>query len=181
MHITQWVKSNKHNTGQGVLLTGEVIQTNNIHTNEIDIEHIANALGNICRYGGQVKQFYSVAEHCVMMTRLGAYNDQFKLKILLHDAAEAYLGDVVTGLKQYLPEYRVIERILQAKIHAKFDCLPSDIETARIKSLDQLAFRIEVADLYSNRPYMRELEYWNPREASKIFLETFDNVCPDQL
>ncbi len=71
----------------------------------IDPHDIAHALAMTCRYGGQIKRFYSVAEHVLLvrdlMAHQGATGDLLRAA-LLHDAAEAYLGDVVAPLKYAL-------------------------------------------------------------------------------
>lgn len=72
-----------------------------------NIEDIAHALANICRWTGHTSRFYSVAEHCIRAAAIAP--PECKLHVLMHDATEAYLGDVATPLKQLLPEYSRIE------------------------------------------------------------------------
>ena len=67
---------------------------------DIDIEDIAHGLAYTCRFNGQSTAFYSVAQHSLMVADLVA--DELKLEALMHDAAEAYLGDVVKPLKEAL-------------------------------------------------------------------------------
>ncbi len=80
------------------------------------LDDIAHALSLTCRYGGHVKRFYSVAEHSCLVFELlrhcqrkrwDALPDsdggrELSRAALLHDAAEAYLGDVVAPLKYAL-------------------------------------------------------------------------------
>jgi hypothetical protein len=92
----------------------------------IDIDDTAWALSNICRFGGHSSRFYSVAEHSVLVGEHLFHstkgNRRLALAGLLHDATEAYLGDVPRPLK-YRPEfafYREAEAKLEAAIFHKF-------------------------------------------------------------
>lgn len=69
---------------------------------------IARGLSHQCRYAGHVKRFYSVAEHCILMS-LVMPTRELALAALLHDAAEAYVVDVPRPLKRNLPGYAQIE------------------------------------------------------------------------
>lgn len=64
---------------------------------EILIEDIAHSLAHVCRFNGHTRTFYSVADHSIRVAE--ALPDKLKLWGLLHDAAEAYLGDVVGPIK----------------------------------------------------------------------------------
>lgn len=63
----------------------------------LDPYTISDRLGQLCRFSGATKSFYSVAEHSVIMSKLVAA--PLRLPALLHDAAEAYIGDVIRPVK----------------------------------------------------------------------------------
>ena len=84
---------------------------------------IAGALSKICRFGGQCEWFYSVAEHCWHCTQQAIADGlpvEAQRAVLLHDAAEAFAGDIVKPLKIMLGEYGRIERRIEDVIAAKF-------------------------------------------------------------
>lgn len=88
----------------------------NPYPEQVRIEDIAHALSMICRFGGHTRRFYSVAEHSVHVSRHCAPEDA--MAGLLHDAAEAYVGDLIRPIK-HLPEltaYRDAEDHLLAMI-----------------------------------------------------------------
>jgi len=70
---------------------------------EIDIEDIAYALANLCRFNGHCDRFYSVAEHSVFVSSL--LPKELQLAGLLHDASEAYLPDVASPYKDNIRVY----------------------------------------------------------------------------
>lgn len=101
---------------------------------DYDIEEIATALSNLCRYTGHVNTFYSVAEHSVLVSRI--VPERFALAGLLHDASEAYLGDVSSPLKKLLPEYKQIEQRVQRAIANKFS-LGDDLDHPSVHEADK--------------------------------------------
>lgn len=102
----------------------------------LDVEDIAHGLANCCRFVGQCKQFYSVAQHSVYVSRIVPEQDAFAG--LMHDCAEAFLGDVSKPLKQLLPDYRAIEKRIEAVLFEKLGIpypLPPSIKKADMQML----------------------------------------------
>lgn len=85
---------------------------------DVTIVTIAFALSNLVRFGGHVRG-YSVAEHCVHVSNLVSPHNA--LWGLLHDASEAYLGDVVRPIKPMLLEYRRMESAAMDAITLRFN------------------------------------------------------------
>lgn len=111
-----------------------------LRPDDIDIEEIAHSLSNICRFGGHCKEFYSVAQHSVIVTDL--LTSEFKLCGLLHDSTEAYCGDMVRPLKKSLPEFERIETNIWTQIALKFGLpmylpLEVQVEDARVLLMEK--------------------------------------------
>jgi hypothetical protein len=93
----------------------------NPQPDEIDIRDIAHSLARKGRYADQTMVQYNVAQHSVVCAIIAAAIDpRLALTALLHDAAEAYIGDMPTPIKARCPEYRKIEDIIMAAIMKKF-------------------------------------------------------------
>lgn len=103
---------------------------------DICIEDIAHALSNVCRYAGHCRDFYSVAQHCVMVSD---WMPSMKLEGLMHDASEAYLGDISRPLKHSdaMSGYREAEHRMEAVINAAFDLDASPETAAFVKGYDK--------------------------------------------
>jgi uncharacterized protein len=109
-----------------------------------DIEEIAHALSMQCRFTGHVKRFYSVAEHCILVSQLCRYlGIGSPLEGLLHDGQEAYLSDIASPWKALLPDYKRLERRIEAALRENYS-LPAE---SRVKHADKLALFIEAHHL----------------------------------
>lgn len=112
--------------------SGKRFSFQDIDPETIDIEDIATALSNICRFTGHLDQHYSVAQHCVLVSHL--VEPHLAFEALMHDASEAYCGDVSSPLKARLPDYREIEGRVDRAIRAKYG-LPL-VESPEVKVAD---------------------------------------------
>ncbi len=108
----------------------------------IDIRDIAHALSSIHRYTGHTCAPYTVAEHSLRVSgflRARGYTPASQLAGLLHDASEAYLGDVVSPLKALLPDYRAIEKNFERVIEMRFNVTFIDRPEIKMADLALLA------------------------------------------
>ena len=115
--------------------TGKLVNPLDVKTEELDIVDIAHALSNINRFNGHVRLPINVAQHSVFVAQL--VSKPHRKQALLHDASEAYLGDITKWLKA-APEfaaYREAEDRLQRLIFRTFGCaeeLASEVEDADV-------------------------------------------------
>lgn len=162
------------NTKQSIqTFTGRHIEPLNPSWEDIDIVDIAHGLSNICRYGGQCSSHYSVAQHSVYVS----YNVKPKnmLNALLHDASEAYLGDVPSPIKRTdeYGFYRKVEAKLQNMIIEKYGNYCSGImlddgwETDDIKKADKSILTIEQANLF-NQTKSKRMPAWMQYKGNKL-------------
>ncbi len=159
-------------TNEITTATGREVNPLALRVEDIDIRDIAHALALTCRFNGHCRIFYSVAEHSVLVSNLCP--PEFALEALLHDASEAYLGDVPTPLKRQWPEYRAAETRAQAIIAQHFG-LPEDISQA-VHDSDAEAFGIEKARLLVRADQAIEiapLRGLSPEDAQSEFLERY--------
>jgi len=86
---------------------GELIDALNPDPSQIDIPTIAHHLSMQCRFNGACREFYSTAEHSATgaAIALREYDDhELALAFLLHDAHEAFIGDIVSPMKPFLTD-----------------------------------------------------------------------------
>lgn len=104
---------------------------------------IAHALANLCRFNGHTREHYSVAQHSLIVCDLVPKKDQ--LAALIHDAAEAYLGDMTSPLKALMPAYREAEQRVWLAICERFN-IPQVLPESVIRA-DVVALATERRDL----------------------------------
>lgn len=117
---------------------------------EIGIETIGRALSRSCRYNGQLRddvEYYSVAQHSVWVSYHVPAEDA--LCALLHDATEAYLGDMIRPLKKAMPMFVEVEDRLWRVIAERFG-LPAEMPDT-VKRADNVALATEKRDLLAER------------------------------
>ncbi len=148
--------------------TGKSIDFKDPTQDDIDIVDIAHSLSMLCRWNGHGTKFYSVAEHSVLVSYMVPHG--LALQALLHDAAEAYLGDLITPVKDCFPEFKEIEDNFLGVILAKFGQmmeLYSAVKDADVNIRGD-EYLVLIKDNGSNI-----IKYLKPAEANLLFLERF--------
>lgn len=149
---------------------------------EIDPEDIAHALSLLCRYGGHVDRFYSVAEHCVLMSQ--AVAPKHALAALLHDATEAYVCDVPRPLKRHLAGYELIEHGVWLAIAICFGLnpeLPYPVKQADNRILlNERAALLSRAETWHSlddlEPLEVQIEGWKPADAERFYMDRLEEL-----
>jgi uncharacterized protein len=167
--------------------TGKVIDFQNLTPDPIDIRDIAWGLSGALRYGAQNPNRLTVAQHSVMCSLHVASG--LELHALLHDATEAYMADIPTPVKQWLPDYQEMEdRLWREAIGPRF-ALFGEHMPAEIKHVDRLILLQEIRDFgwegvhwqvsTLEVRYIPEQRIWTPEEANRKFLERFLEITQD--
>lgn len=149
----------------------------------IEIEDIAHSLSMQCRWNGHIDEFYSVAQHCLLTSYL--VDDKYMLEALMHDATEAYIGDVPSPVKAGLPEYIHTEDKIWKAIARKFkmrEVLPKEIKDADVYMM-KLEKKVLVRDYedgfhddVENLKIRLDIKPMGPKMAKQQFMERFHEL-----
>lgn len=152
----------------------------------IDIEDIAHSLSMQCRWTGHSMFHYSVAQHSYYCSFL--VPEEYAFEALLHDASEAYCGDLNRPLKHFTPAgpaYRAQEAVVMNAIRIKFK-LPL-VESAIVKMADDRILYAERVQVMSTKHRWTtkwgdgtaadiKIKKWTPEKAEKMFLKRFHEL-----
>lgn len=149
---------------------------------EVDI---AAGLSKTCRFGGQCREFYSVAQHSILVASMVPPEDRFTA--LMHDAAEAFVGDIPSPLKALLPDFKIIEKRVEAVIAERFGLMfpfPPSVKHADLRALKteredlmppaRDAIEWPGMDAYERHP--DRINPWRPEDAARNWLAMFDHL-----
>lgn len=175
-----------HNDAWITTFTGGRFYVLEPRVEDVRIADIAHALSLQCRFTGHLREFYSVAQHSVLVSRNCDSADA--LWGLLHDASEAYIGDMSAPLKHQpeMSRYRTTERRIMEVIAEKFGL--SAKEPASVRTADRRMLLTEARDLgidvegwyVEHRPFDKMIQPWAPRIAETAFLSRFEELTASE-
>lgn len=172
-----------------LLSSGRMFDFNN--PTPITVGEAAHSLSKLCRFTGHCSEFYSVAQHSILVSRILMNHPQLMLQGLMHDAVEAVLGDMSGPLKKLFPEYKALERKIEKVILQGFG-LPDDLHPY-VKRADLIALKVEkeafmrdgpgvgswdclegIGIGFSDRSHLDLVRSLNPGEAAKVFIHLYE-------
>lgn len=146
----------------------------------IDIRDIASGLANKGHFSGLTPHYFSIAEHSIMVCdEFSFWNneqpDSVKLLALLHDASEAYIGDMIKPLKVHMPEFVKIENRIMQAIAERFGLDLAKMPV--VKPSDLLVQEWEYNAFYRGGAELgligKRINYLDPDRARIVFLDRF--------
>ncbi len=150
---------------------------------EVHIEDIAHALSNLSRFNGHTKKFYSVAQHsCLVHDYMPA---NLKKLGLMHDATEAYIGDMIRPIKYYNQFFQDIEEKVWLAIRKKFRISESPSSVKVLKHWDNMICAAEKRDLHPASEFwfgmpdpegVLPIRPWPSSYAKGQFMRRFNDV-----
>lgn len=165
-----------------LLESGNFYSYLNPEQNVWSIEDIALSLSNLCRFGGQIGKFYSIAQHCVLVSYI--IDPEFALDGLLHDGVEAFMVDIPTPLKSLLPDYKALEEKHEAEMFRRFGLQYPMVPAVR--KADGELLIAEVRDMKPAHPmwdgygidasHVPTITPWTAEEAWVKFMLRFDEL-----
>ncbi len=167
-------------------LSGKKIEILNPDPYLIQVEDIAGSLAKICRFNGHVRQFYSVAQHCVLASQNAPEGLEFAA--LMHDAHEAYVQDMIGPMKAVFPNFKTeVERPWETAVRERFALPSSPLIDRLIKRVDNRLLATERRDLVGldgrtwpdqADPYPFKIVPWKWNVAESFFLDRFHELFP---
>lgn len=150
--------------------------------NPISLYDIAHSLSYICRFTGHTRFFYSVAHHSILAAQ--RVPEEARLHVLMHDAAEAYLGDVSRTLKKLIgPFYKEISARVDERIFNRCgvtQLFPGIMKEADDRMLvteaNQLMNQHDLTDwphLRGIEPYPIVIEQVDPKVVREMFINLY--------
>lgn len=166
---------------------GHLFYFDQLNVESIPLHSVAHSLSQQCRFNGHIEEHYSVAEHSVHISHLvleyGGSPDT-ALYGLLHDASEAFMGDMPRPLKKMFPAFSNLESRIMEKYCELYSIDDPDVKM--VQWLDCNIVRDEAEKFYAEPPEWTK-EYasvihpdrllgWDAMAVKYIFLEQFQHL-----
>lgn len=168
-------------TGNAILtFTGCLLDPTQLRPQHVDIGDIAHSLANTCRFRGHCREFYSVAQHSVIVSN--ALPSDLQMTGLLHDASEAYLVDLPRPLHTLFPQISTLhDQVMDVISEALGFVWPMPKE---VRVVDDMACEAEMRDimgregrkLANGRKLDAPIVPVGPDEAKLLFLDRFEEL-----
>jgi uncharacterized protein len=158
---------------------------------DIEIEDIAHGLARVARWNGQTKgaHIFSVAQHALLVDviarqRVPRLDRRRRLAVLLHDAPEYVIGDMISPFKAVIGDsYKAVEQRLLAAVHLRFGLpasLPAELERL-IKLADRAAAYLEATRLAGFDPTEARRFFGNPPAFSTALERDYLEPWPAEV
>ena len=145
----------------------------------VRLEDIVHSLALMNRFNGAALFPYSVAQHSLHVASL--LPPELRLEGLLHDAAEAYIGDMVSPLKQVMPEYKAVEARINAVVADVFGLIHPEPTAVKQADLAVLAAEREQVLLPSYGPWYKDFPEPAPMRIHSRDWRDVKQTFSDQL
>jgi len=189
LHIFQRAAQNdfyENANNEFVTMSGVEMRLLDFSVDDVRLEDIAHGLSNMCRYGGQCRKFYSVAEHSVLVSRYVEHVSPIpglEKSGLMHGGSEAYIIDLPTPLKVLCPGYQLIEKHFERVIFEAFG-LSFGFRHPVVKECDFRMYLRERSILMPGKDEVSpselddllRLQCLAPEEAKRAFLERAEEL-----
>lgn len=117
----------------------------------VNIQNIAHALSGVNRFNSHTNRMYSVGEHSIHVASM--LPPELQLVGLLHDGSEAFIQDIPSPFKQFLPDYSEMEELIQNKVYRAFKLDPEWVHSVypAVKRIDKMMCEIEATHLLHSK------------------------------
>ena len=163
-------------------VTGRAVDPFALVPVDVNIDDIAHALSMQARFNGHCNKFYSIAEHSILVANL--VPQKLKLEALLHDASEAYIGDIAAPIKNRLSDFIALEVHVHGVIAKKYG-LPATLSCPVILA-DKKALKFEMHGLLPGAVECevvgsQDIRCLNPLDARREFMAAFNEFFVPKL
>lgn len=158
-------------------------------TLDFEMEEFAHVAGNICRFAGHVRYFYSLAQHLLNTSLI--VDQRYRKTALCHDTSEGFTNDIVTPLKVAVPTFGAIERTIEADMARRFGFLYPYPPEVKLADLQMLAIEKSILKPSSSHWAVLDGVEWEhllpvalmapmtPEQATNAFLQRWEEVRND--